>query len=162
MDGTANNPTVLTTDEPTTALDVTIQRKFLIWKELKDREACACCFITHESGIVRAFATASADETGGSFEPRPQRDFREPAHPYTMQAAGAEPMAAPTLCPQDAMSRRQHRPSEVGSDPEGVMAQDGGSREGGQRALLCCAAGRDLGHVGEFGSAKNGWHAIMR
>lgn len=80
------NPKLLIADEPTTALDVTIQAQILeLMKKLKDSHDMGIILITHDLGIVADFCDrVLIFYTGQIVESAPVRDlFREPLHPYT-------------------------------------------------------------------------------
>ena len=90
----ANEPDLLIADEPTTALDVTIQAQILkLLKELQARMGMAMLFITHDLGIVRRMADEVAVMTNGEIvEKGPtERIFEKPAHDYTRHLLAAEP-----------------------------------------------------------------------
>lgn len=83
----AGNPKMLIADEPTTALDVTIQAQILeIIKELKDRINMSVMIITHDLGIVAEIADKVVVMYGGKIvEAAPCEEiFRHPSHPYTI------------------------------------------------------------------------------
>ena len=82
----ANEPDLLIADEPTTALDVTVQAQILkLLKDLQTRLGMAMLFITHDLGIVRKIAdTVCVMKDGKIVETGPVADvFERPQHPYT-------------------------------------------------------------------------------
>ncbi len=90
----ANEPDLLIADEPTTALDVTIQAQILkLLKDLQARMGMAMLFITHDLGIVRRMADHVCVMTGGEIvEDGPTETiFEEPKHDYTKHLLAAEP-----------------------------------------------------------------------
>ena len=90
----ANDPDILIADEPTTALDVTIQAQILeLLKNLQARLGMAVIFITHDLGIVRRFADrVYVMRAGEVVEEGPvARIFTNPAHSYTKMLLAAEP-----------------------------------------------------------------------
>ncbi|SHL26203.1 ABC transporter ATP-binding protein [Roseibium suaedae] len=94
----ANEPDMLIADEPTTALDVTVQAQILkLLKELKDANGMAMLFITHDLGIVRRFADRVCVMTNGKIvEHGPVAEiFDNPQHPYTQHLLAAEPKGNP-------------------------------------------------------------------
>ncbi|MBD8891839.1 ABC transporter ATP-binding protein [Roseibium litorale] len=94
----ANEPDMLIADEPTTALDVTVQAQILkLLKDLKEAKGLAMLFITHDLGIVRRFADRVCVMTGGKIvEHGPVADiFENPQHPYTRHLLAAEPKGNP-------------------------------------------------------------------
>ncbi|MCH7489111.1 MAG: ABC transporter ATP-binding protein [Gemmatimonadetes bacterium] len=87
-------PKILIADEPTTALDVTIQAQILdLLLELKERFAMSVLFITHDLGVLAGVADRVAVMYGGSIvEQGPVRAvFEQPAHPYTRGLLHAVP-----------------------------------------------------------------------
>lgn len=94
----ANDPDILIADEPTTALDVTIQAQILkLLKELQARLGMAILFITHDLGIVRKMADrVCVMQAGQVVETAPVAElFAQPQHPYTRQLLAAEPKGEP-------------------------------------------------------------------
>src|SRR3954469_20700177 len=103
----ANEPDLLIADEPTTALDVTVQAQILtLLKELQTRLGMAMLFITHDLGIVRKIAdTICVMKDGKIVETGPVADvFEKPQHPYTRALLAAVPKPDPApLQPQAPM-----------------------------------------------------------
>src|SRR6266446_659353 len=94
----ANEPDLLIADEPTTALDVTVQAQILnLLKELQRRLGMAMLFITHDLGIVAKMADRVAVMTQGRIvEQGPVADvFDRPQHSYTQHLLSAEPKGRP-------------------------------------------------------------------
>ncbi len=94
----ANDPDLLIADEPTTALDVTVQAQILkLLKELQRRHGMAILLITHDLGIVRKVADRVCVMTNGEIvEQGPtERIFTDPQHPYTRHLLAAEPKGEP-------------------------------------------------------------------
>ena len=94
----ANEPDLLIADEPTTALDVTVQAQILhLLKDLQQQQGMAMLFITHDLGIVRKFADRVCVMTGGKIvEQGPVADiFDRPQHDYTKHLLAAEPKGEP-------------------------------------------------------------------
>src|SRR6202140_3073338 len=90
----ACNPKLLIADEPTTALDVTIQAQILdLMSELKQRVGAAIILITHDLGVVAGIAERGlVMYAGRKVEEAPVRElFRSPRHPYTQGLLGALP-----------------------------------------------------------------------
>ena len=90
----ANEPDLLIADEPTTALDVTVQAQILkLLKELQGRLGMAMLFITHDLGIVRKIADrVCVMKDGKIVEENAVADiFKSPQHPYTKALLAAEP-----------------------------------------------------------------------
>jgi microcin C transport system ATP-binding protein len=154
----ANEPDILIADEPTTALDVTIQAHILaLLRELRDRLGMALLLITHDLTIVGKMAERVAVMTQGEIvEAGPTATvFDRPRHPYTRRLLAAEPkgraapadLTAPLLIEAEAVRvwfpvRRGFLRRITGH----VKAVDGVS--------LALRAGSTLGIVGESGSGK--------
>jgi microcin C transport system ATP-binding protein len=154
----ANEPDILIADEPTTALDVTIQAQILeLMRDLKDRLGMALLLITHDLSIVRHMAERVCVMTQGEIvESGPTSDiFARPRHPYTQRLLAAEPKgrvppadpAAPVLVEGDKLKvwfpiRR------------GVFRRIKGYVKAVEGVSLQVRAGSTLGVVGESGSGK--------
>ena len=96
----ANRPDLFIADEPTTALDVTVQAQILeLLKELQARHNMAMLFITHDLGIVRKIADdVAVMQKGKIVETNKVADlFAAPRHPYTKALIAAEPKGTPPL-----------------------------------------------------------------
>ena len=94
----ANEPDLLIADEPTTALDVTIQAQILdLLAKLKDEFHMAMLLITHDLGIVRKMADRVCVMNSGEIveRGRTQQIFASPQHPYTKRLLAAVPVADP-------------------------------------------------------------------
>ncbi|MDE3120459.1 MAG: ABC transporter ATP-binding protein, partial [Paracoccaceae bacterium] len=94
----ANGPKLLIADEPTTALDVTIQAQILdLLAELKRSEGMSLLFITHDLSIVRRIADRVCVMQGGHIVEQGATDaiFADPRHPYTQKLLAAEPKGRP-------------------------------------------------------------------
>ena len=94
----ANEPDLFIADEPTTALDVTVQAQILqLLRDLQRETGMAMLFITHDLGIVRKMATRVCVMTGGHIvEHGPTEDiFTNPQHDYTKHLLAAEPKGDP-------------------------------------------------------------------
>src|SRR5580704_4121850 len=94
----ANEPDLLIADEPTTALDVTVQAQILaLLADIRKRLGMSLLFITHDLGIVRRIADAVCVMNGGKIvEQGPVEDvFTAPKHPYTRALLAAEPKPDP-------------------------------------------------------------------
>ena len=88
------NPQILIADEPTTALDVTIQAQFIeLVKRLQESLGMAMIWITHDLGVIAGLAQRVMVMYGGLFiEEAPVKDlYADPRHPYTMGLLGSLP-----------------------------------------------------------------------
>ena len=154
----ANGPELLVADEPTTALDVTIQAQILdLLADLKRTEGLSLLFITHDLGIVRRIADRVCVMQGGEIvEQGPTAEiFADPRHPYTQKLLAAEQKGGPDPVPADAAEvvRTDHLrvwfPIE-----KGLLRRTVGHVKAVNDATLTVRAGETLGIVGESGSGK--------
>ncbi len=163
----ANKPDVLIADEPTTALDVTIQAQILeLLKELKDSEGMGLLFITHDLGIVRRIADrVCVMQKGEIVEQGPTAEiFGNPQHPYTIKLLSAEPTGQPAPVPEDAREivRADHLKVWFPIQ-QGLLRRTVGHVKAVNDATFSVRAGETLGIVGESGSGKTTMAlAIMR
>ena len=100
----ANEPDLLIADEPTTALDVTVQAQILkLISEIQKRMQMAVLFISHDLGIVRRIADRVAVMYRGEIVETAETEkiFRGPEHEYTRKLLEAEPSGGPVECPRD-------------------------------------------------------------
>ncbi len=94
----ANEPDLLIADEPTTALDVTVQAQILkLLRDLQRQTGLAILFITHDLGIVRKMAKRVCVMTKGQIVEQAATEelFARPQHPYTKHLLAAEPKGKP-------------------------------------------------------------------
>jgi microcin C transport system ATP-binding protein len=154
----ANEPDLLIADEPTTALDVTVQAQILaLLADIRQRLGMSLLFITHDLGIVRRIAdTVCVMNKGKIVEQGPvEQVFTAPKHPYTRDLLAAEPKpdpapprpSSPVVMKADDLKvwfpiKRGFLRSTVGH----IKAVDGVS--------LAVRKGETLGVVGESGSGK--------
>ncbi len=154
----ANRPELLIADEPTTALDVTVQAQILeLLKNLKEEHGMSMLFITHDLGIVRKFADRVCVMTKGKIvETGPVEEiFTNPQHAYTRHLLASEPRGEPRPADDsqpvvmEAEDVKVWFPIKAGflrRVVDHVKAVDG--------IDLKLRAGHTLGVVGESGSGK--------
>ncbi|MBY3185210.1 MULTISPECIES: ABC transporter ATP-binding protein [Rhizobium] len=154
----ANRPELLIADEPTTALDVTVQAQILeLLRQLKAVHGMSLLFITHDLGIVRKFADRVCVMTKGKIVETGtvEEVFSNPKHDYTRHLLASEPRGEPPL-----------------ADPSKPLVMEGSDirvwfpiKSGLMRRVvdhvkavdgidLSLRAGQTLGVVGESGSGK--------
>ncbi|MBX2854560.1 MAG: ABC transporter ATP-binding protein [Rhodobacteraceae bacterium] len=154
----ANNPKLLIADEPTTALDVTIQAQILVLlKDLQRERGMAMLFITHDLGIVRKIADKVCVMQGGEIvETGPTAQlFDAPQHPYSKLLLGAEPKGRADPLPEDAQEILNVEKLKVWFPiKRGLMRTTVGHVKAVLEADLTLRAGETLGVVGESGSGK--------
>ena len=98
----ANDPDLLIADEPTTAVDVTIQAQILkLLRELKEKLGMSILIITHDLGLVKGFADRVCVMNAGEIVEKGnvRRVFESPAHDYTKKLMAAEPKGRPEPAP---------------------------------------------------------------
>jgi microcin C transport system ATP-binding protein len=154
----ANEPDLLIADEPTTALDVTVQAQILtLLKELQKRLGMAMLFITHDLGIVRRLAdTVCVMKEGKIVERGPvEQVFSAPEHPYTRALLAAEPKPDPAPINADAPVVIETRDLKVWFPiKRGVMRGVVGHIKAVDGVSIGVRQGETLGIVGESGSGK--------
>ena len=154
----ANEPDILIADEPTTALDVTIQAHILqLLKDLRDRFGMALLLITHDLTIVRKMADEVCVMTQGEIvEAGPIAEiFAHPHHPYTRRLLAAEPKGG--AAPADPGAPELIGAKEVKvwfPTRRGVLRRIGGHVKAVDGVSLAVKQGTTLGVVGESGSGK--------
>jgi len=154
----ANDPALLIADEPTTALDVTIQAQILeLLAELKAERSLALLLITHDLQIVRRYADRVCVMQGGKIVEagRVADIFAAPAHPYTRMLLAAVPKGAPIPLPDDAPAVLQADDVRVHFPiRRGVLRRVVGAVRAVDGVSILVRAGETVGLVGESGSGK--------
>ncbi len=154
----ANEPDLLIADEPTTALDVTVQAQILkLLAEIRARLGMSMLFITHDLGIVRRIADrVCVMNKGRIVEQGPvEQVFTSPQHPYTRDLLAAEPKPDPA-------PPRPEQPVVVKSDnlkvwfpiKRGLFRKVVGHIKAVDGVSVAIRKGETLGVVGESGSGK--------
>jgi len=153
----ANDPCLLIADEPTTALDVTVQAQILsLLKSLQQRTNMAMLFITHDLGIVRQIADRVAVMTEGKIVETGLTDdiFNQPQHAYTKKLLAAEPKGAPSPADNQAAFIMQGRGIHVHFARRRSLWQRHHAIKAVDNIDIGLRAGQTLGLVGESGSGK--------
>jgi microcin C transport system ATP-binding protein len=154
----ANEPDLLIADEPTTALDVTVQAQILaLLAEIRTRLGMSLLFITHDLGIVRRIADRVCVMNSGEIvEQGPvEQVFTAPKHPYTRALLAAEPKPDPA-------PPRPEQPVVISTDDlkvwfpikRGLLRSTVGHIKAVDGVSLAVRKGETLGVVGESGSGK--------
>ncbi len=154
----ANEPDLLIADEPTTALDVTVQAQILkLLADIRARHGMSMLFITHDLGIVRRIAErVCVMHNGKIVEHGPvEQVFSAPQHPYTRALLAAEPKPDPA-------PPRPDEPVVISSSDlkiwfpikRGLLRRTVGHIKAVDGVSVAVRKGETLGVVGESGSGK--------
>jgi microcin C transport system ATP-binding protein len=154
----ANEPDLLIADEPTTALDVTVQAQVLaLLKDLQARLGMGLLLITHDLGIVRRVADRVYVMQGGVVvEHGPTAElFDHPSHDYTRGLLDAEPKGRPDPAPADSEEVIAADDLKVWFPiKKGIIRRTVGHIKAVDGVDVRLQAGHTLGVVGESGSGK--------
>ena len=154
----ANGPDLLVADEPTTALDVTVEFEILrLLKSLQKKRGMAMLFITHDLGIVRRLADRVAVMHAGRVieTAETERLFHSPRHTYTRALLEAEPGGRPTPVPEGAPVVLEGEDLRVWFPiRRGLFRRTVGHVKAVDGITLAVRAGETVGVVGESGSGK--------
>jgi microcin C transport system ATP-binding protein len=154
----ANQPELLIADEPTTALDVTVQAQILeLLADLKSKFGMSLLFITHDLGIVRKIADRVCVMTKGKIVEtgKTSEIFANPQHEYTRHLLAAEPKGHPPLSDLTSPVVMQGSDIKVWFPiKKGLMRRTVDHVKAVDGVDLTIRAGQTLGIVGESGSGK--------
>jgi microcin C transport system ATP-binding protein len=154
----ANEPDLLIADEPTTALDVTVQAQILkLLKDIQSRLGMAMLFITHDLGIVRKIADRVCVMSNGKIVEQGQveRVYAQPEHPYTRALLAAQPKGmAPALNPNAPVVIKTDDLKVWFPIKRGVLRKTVGHIKAVDGVSVEVRKGETLGVVGESGSGK--------
>ncbi|MBF8222625.1 ABC transporter ATP-binding protein [Halomonas sp. 328] len=154
----ACEPRLLIADEPTTALDVTVQAQILgLLKSLQARYGMAILFITHDLGVVRHLADRVCVMRQGEVVEQGETAslFAEPAHPYTRLLIEAEPRGRKAPVPESAPRLLEAKDLRVRFPLKKRLFGPERYFEAVRGIDLSLRRGQTLGIVGESGSGKS-------
>ena len=154
----ANDPDLLFADEPTTALDVTIQAQILaLLKELQQKRGMSMLLITHDLGIVRKVADRVCVMTKGRIveQGNTAEIFDNPQHSYTQHLLAAEPKGKPTTAAANAPMVIEASDLKIWFPiKRGVLRKVVGHIKAVDGVSIEVREGHTVGVVGESGSGK--------
>lgn len=163
----ANEPDLLIADEPTTALDVTVQKQVLeLLRDLQQKLGMAILLITHDLTIVRHYANRVAVLEHGKLVEQGETAalFASPSHPYTRKLLDAEPPEAPLAQPRGGKPLLEVRNLDVRFPTRrGLFGKVKEHFHAVKRVSFTLDRGQTLGIVGESGSGKTTiGHALIK
>jgi microcin C transport system ATP-binding protein len=154
----ANKPDILIADEPTTALDVTIQAQILeLLADLQRRENMGMLFITHDLCVVRRIADHVCVMENGHIVEQGEtaQVFEAPQHPYTQKLLSAAPKGRPAAVAKNAKPVIETQDLRVWFPiKQGFLRKTVAHVKAVNAASISLRAGETLGIVGESGSGK--------
>ncbi|SFJ85634.1 ABC transporter ATP-binding protein [Celeribacter neptunius] len=154
----ANAPKLLIADEPTTALDVTIQAQILdLLADIKRNEGMSMLFITHDLNIVRRFADRVCVMKDGAIVEagKTTEIFDNPQHAYTQMLLAAEATGRPEPVPEGAEVVAETRDLRIWFPIQrGLLRKTVGYVKAVNAATFTVREGETVGIVGESGSGK--------
>ena len=154
----ANNPKLLIADEPTTALDVTIQAQILdLLIDLKNDVGMSMLFITHDLGIVKRIADRVYVMKDGDIVEQgdTQTVFSNPQHPYTQKLLSAHAIGVPDTVATDAEIVAEAQNMRIWFPiQQGFLKRTVGYVKAVNDASFSVRRGETVGIVGESGSGK--------
>jgi microcin C transport system ATP-binding protein len=153
----ANDPTLLIADEPTTALDVTIQAQILeLLAAQKAARGLALLLITHDLAIVRRYADRVCVMKDGCIVEAGRHVCTRPTHPYTCALLSSEPRGAPAPRPTNGAPLMQAEDIKVHFPiRRGLLRRVVGHVRAVDGVSITVHAGETVGLVGESGSGKS-------
>ena len=154
----ANEPEILIADEPTTALDVTVQQTILaLLKKLQQQMGMAILLISHDLNMVRRFADqVCVMQNGHGVENQPCAElFANPQHPYTRALLAAEPQGGPAATTIGETLLRVNDLRVWFPVKEGILQRTTSHIKAVDGISLQLQRGQTLGVVGESGSGKS-------
>ncbi len=154
----ANKPDLLIADEPTTALDVTVQAQILkLLRDLQAETGMAILFITHNLGIVRSLSHNVCVMKNGEIveQGKTTEVFAAPKHAYTQALLAAEPKGVPESADPNAPIIVETNALKVWYPIKaGLLRNIVGHVKAVNGISICLREGHTIGVVGESGSGK--------
>lgn len=155
----ACEPDVLIADEPTTALDVTIQAQVLnLLKKIRDDRGLSILFITHDMGVVNEMADTVAVMKQGEIVEKAEKAhfFKDPQHPYTQKLLADSVPKHDFKVQSDAQTLLQLNDLKVHFPiKKGIFQRTVGHVKAVDGVSMTIAKGQTLALVGESGSGKS-------